>query len=567
MIKTATNKQTGERLAYIDGQWVPVEQSATNDDGRKAYKIGGKWVVDDERQEPSVVDQAKNVALQFASGANRNIAGAVDMVPNAVNAAAEMVGSTTRMPSLEEWMSNQGMTSDYMQPGLARDVVTATGEAIPTMMAIGQVPRSMAQQLPKFAPGETVTRGIVRDMGKTTARQDALVGASAAAGAEVGEEFGGDVGAQFGAVAALLAAGGAYAGVRSMLDNILAGRAVSQAAPSIDQIKAQARAAFKEVDDDGATIAQEPLDALRQRITARAQREGFNPRLNPKTSAVLDEIGGLAENPMALSELEIMRRVARMAASDVDAQGKPTPDGRLGTIIVGMIDDFVEKLPANQLSSGGRGAADLLKRGRTLWGKARRAEMIEEAVYKAQQQASGFENGIRVQFRSILNNPKKRKAFTPEEVKAMQRVVRGGPAENIAKHLGKFGFTEGQAGSMLLSSLGVAGGAAAAGPVGAVAVPVIGQTMRKTAQMLTKRNARLADELVRAGKDGRKVAMAYIRNTPKKDRKVEELTSLLMQDGVILPSTKTTNQLVSDAVYFASVLREGLEDTEEATTQ
>lgn len=45
-IQTATNPQTGERVALIDGQWQPFTQSATNPQGQKAFLIGGQWVVE-----------------------------------------------------------------------------------------------------------------------------------------------------------------------------------------------------------------------------------------------------------------------------------------------------------------------------------------------------------------------------------------------------------------------------------------------------------------------------------------------------------------------------------------
>lgn len=45
-IQTATNPQTGERVALIDGQWQPFTQSATNAQGQKAFLIGGEWITE-----------------------------------------------------------------------------------------------------------------------------------------------------------------------------------------------------------------------------------------------------------------------------------------------------------------------------------------------------------------------------------------------------------------------------------------------------------------------------------------------------------------------------------------
>jgi len=45
-LQTATNPQTGERIALINGRWVPFSQTATNPQtGQKAFLVNGQWVV------------------------------------------------------------------------------------------------------------------------------------------------------------------------------------------------------------------------------------------------------------------------------------------------------------------------------------------------------------------------------------------------------------------------------------------------------------------------------------------------------------------------------------------
>lgn len=46
-IQTATNPETGARVALVGGEWKPIEQTATNPQGVKAYKIGGAWTTDE----------------------------------------------------------------------------------------------------------------------------------------------------------------------------------------------------------------------------------------------------------------------------------------------------------------------------------------------------------------------------------------------------------------------------------------------------------------------------------------------------------------------------------------
>jgi hypothetical protein len=52
-IQTATNPDTGARVALVGGEWKPIEQSATNPQGIKAYKIGGSWMTDESAPAPA----------------------------------------------------------------------------------------------------------------------------------------------------------------------------------------------------------------------------------------------------------------------------------------------------------------------------------------------------------------------------------------------------------------------------------------------------------------------------------------------------------------------------------
>lgn len=45
-LETATNPETGERIAFVDGQWRPITDTATNKEGVKAYLVNNKWVSD-----------------------------------------------------------------------------------------------------------------------------------------------------------------------------------------------------------------------------------------------------------------------------------------------------------------------------------------------------------------------------------------------------------------------------------------------------------------------------------------------------------------------------------------
>lgn len=45
-LETATNPETGEQIALVNGQWRPITDTATNKEGVKAYLVNNKWVSD-----------------------------------------------------------------------------------------------------------------------------------------------------------------------------------------------------------------------------------------------------------------------------------------------------------------------------------------------------------------------------------------------------------------------------------------------------------------------------------------------------------------------------------------
>jgi len=302
--------------------------------------------------------------------------------------------------------------------------------------------------------------------------------------------------------------------------------------PTIDQLKDTSRAVYKELDNAGVTIKPERFRALVSKMTVESRRAGLDPNITPKANQALNRFREEVGNTLSLTELDTLRKVAQNAAKSLEPV-----EAALGSKMIDMVDEFLDKATPSSFNSPQGTAQNISKRykiARELWGRARRSELIQEAFEKARNQASGFENGIRTQFRSILNNKRQRKFFNKQELDAIKRVVRGGTGENIAKFIGRFGFTEGGATNIIGGALGATAGGVAFGAPGAVIVPLIGQLSRKLAQRLTARNAQFADEVIRAGKDAKKITRAYFKNTPKAQRSPEELSQLLQKADIDL---------------------------------
>lgn len=313
-------------------------------------------------------------------------------------------------------------------------------------------------------------------------------------------------------------------------------RSITEATPTVEQLRETSRAIFDEVDSAGITIRGNSYRNLLRDIRSQAENSGLDPVNTPQANRAMERLEELmGENP-TFRQLDQVRETAQVAAGNLQNR----KEAMLGSQIIDSIDEFLNTVD-NQMVQGGN-VGDRVRVARELWGRSRRSEMINEAMRKAQDQASGFENGIRIQFRQILNNTKKRRMFNREEVQAMEQVVRGTRSANLFKFLGRMAPTEGQATSFLGASVGAGGGAAIGSAVGgatgagvgAVVLPAIGMVSRNLAQRLTRNNAEFANRIIRAGRDSNQIARAYMMATPANQRSAQELSELFMRQEVDL---------------------------------
>lgn len=349
-------------------------------------------------------------------------------------------------------------------------------------------------------------------------------------------------------------------GIKAPVKNKLpanVGEAIKAAAPDVQTLKVKSRDLFKQVDEIGTQISPKVYDRFVDNLESKLLKAGLKTKpslleLNKKSAPVLEVFKDGKGTSKTFADLKDLRDVAKAAANTIDAN-----DARLGKLIIRELDDGIEKI-SNQFARAGVNAGEQLKNANELWRRARSAELIQDMIEDASLSASGLENGLRVGARQILKNKKKSKFLKGDERAALRQIVQGTGAANAAKILGKFGISEGQATSMLGASIGIAGGAAIGGPAGALSFAALGQRAKKAAQKLTVKNAKYADELIRAGDNAGEIAATYLKNTPVAQRRVSELTELLSDPSVNLDLIKTIskkNKLFKDALFFAQEAR------------
>lgn len=279
-------------------------------------------------------------------------------------------------------------------------------------------------------------------------------------------------------------------------------RQMIKEAPTAEQLKKQSQQLFSKSSGSGAVVSDEGVFNMLSGIQDRMLKSGFDPDAHPKAATALKVLGKRIGYDADFAELQQMRQFA------ADVAGAPDPsEARIGSIMLDQIDNHIENLSDADLIAGVAGSAEKaasdLSKARALWGRMRKREMIDEVFKKAENQASGVENGLRTGFRQILNNKKKSRGFTKSELEAMEEVVQGSFTTNTLKKLGKIGPGLGQQSNMLGAGLGAGAAYGLGGPVGAIMAPTAGVV----AQKLGERGTRLAAEKARALASGARPRM------------------------------------------------------------
>jgi hypothetical protein len=231
-MRTATNPETGEKLVEHQGKWIKYTASATNPKtGQKAFNIGNEWITTEApQQSTSMYDRAgqfieENVPAlpELGAAVSRGATQTADFFGNIARVPAnrllQMAGSDYQIPSLTQ-AAAPVTTGNFMEEGLARDVVRSGGELVAPGAAMGAGMRTAGRMLPQMArpqpirpkhysptagitaPGESTAMGVTRSITQTTPQLEAGLAGLAGAGAEFGQQVGGDVGEITGAVLA-----------------------------------------------------------------------------------------------------------------------------------------------------------------------------------------------------------------------------------------------------------------------------------------------------------------------------------------------------------------------------
>lgn len=332
-------------------------------------------------EEPSMLQQAGNAATELMAAVNRgalDIAGLPsELIRIPVNAGLQAAGVDYQIPRASQVI--QDVTGigrgGQMEPGIARDIVQATGEAIPASVAVGGALTGAASRLPAFTQAsEGVIPGVIRAAGQATPAQNvvygALGGGGAVAGKEIGQAAGGDVGGAVGEI---------VGGIAAPMIPGLASAAGRGAVSSVFGAKDQGKA--RQIAEDFATFDAKPTVGL---VSGR-------PGLQATETVMGSAMGG---SPIAAARDDIatamQAKLKRIAGSISDVRGAEEAGLVVQKGIAGK-GGFIDRWKDNQA---------------VLWGKADQL-ITPQGPVPLENTRSALDSLVQGgRFGAILDNPK-----------------------------------------------------------------------------------------------------------------------------------------------------------------
>lgn len=261
--------------------------------------------------------------------------------------------------------------------------------------------------------------------------------------------------------------------------------------PSMDVLRTERDAAYRAADKAGVSYSPQQYDKMLTDLVAEVRGQNISPtRHQAAYSFITDMIGRRNGKPMTLTELDQLRQEVRRDLI-TPSYGNPEreADAHFGEEIISAIDDLI-----NSNATG----SQAMQAARAAHSRLRKSEIIQDALIKARRRAEStgsggnINNAIRQNIRAILDSPKKSKAFSKQELAAMESLVKQGKIENLLRLIGKLS----PSGNGLMAALGIGG--TALNPALASA-PLAGMAAKAGADRITQGKAAQLQAMV-AGK-------------------------------------------------------------------
>lgn len=212
--------------------------------------------------------------------------------------------------------------------------------------------------------------------------------------------------------------------------------------PTTEELKATAGKLYQFADDSGVSFKKNAFQSFATKTAAELRKEGVDPTLTPKAEAALRRLESASTQPITISELERLRRVALISAMSPDAA-----DRNFGGQLIQRIDDFIENATPSQFRVQDPKAIDALKEARQLWKQSKKSQILENLFDVAELRAetnftqAGMEQALRSRLTNLAVNEKLMRSFSKTEQQAIRDAAKGGSLQNFFRYVGKLAPT------------------------------------------------------------------------------------------------------------------------------
>lgn len=260
--------------------------------------------------------------------------------------------------------------------------------------------------------------------------------------------------------------------------------------PTVKQIHDAKTQAYDAAKQSGLVLKPTTFNETADKIVAKFTDDAVDPDLQPKATVLMKRLQEAKDKPLTLNDLENLRKKAVRIT-----QGKEKDEAYFAGRMIEEIDDFIDNLAPEGVTSGNpHEAAQLIDNARQLAKRARKSEVIETALAKAENAVganytqAGWQTAVQQQFRRIADNEKLMRLYNPDEARLIKAVVNGAKGQVLLNIIRKFNPSNAFAliGSTMNPALGVP----------ALAV---GQMAKMGSARMTGNAARAVDEMVRNG--------------------------------------------------------------------
>lgn len=414
-----------------------------------------------------------SIAHQAGSGLNEGIANAlglpVDLVTSVLNMGARAIGA----PEITNPV------------GGSESIKAAMGDTLISPAEPQGAAQRYARRIGQEVGGAAVAGPA---LGARTAGATAINAASA-----VGAGIGGQTAREIAPESDLADMAGSLIGGGAAVAGAYRARGRPQAPTNAD-LKATQRDAYSVVEADGTRLSPGETATLKSGISQALTDAKIHPSRHPKASSMADDLMAM-DNP-TITELDQWRQVV---SRDVAASTDPS-ERRMGQIIKDQIDGFMDNLSPGTIA---KDTLDALHLGRETTQKLKKSEMLDTATTKAQRRAASTGSGgnvinaSRQNIRAILDDPRKSRGFSGNEIAAMEGIVRGTKGENALRAVGALAPSKGALG--VTSSLIQVAGASSTGNMLFIAPGVVGEIAKRMGENLTDKQISKLSALIRNG--------------------------------------------------------------------